>query len=105
MPRSDVESTNLHMLNIIRLSIQTDRVGACARFSLSAALADRLRSLTQEQLWAFVVHVGQTTLFPPRHDLLALLDAPMPLVGTLAAAHTPRPAPPPQAVDSSACAG
>ena len=96
MPRSDVESTNLHMLNVIRLSIEADRVGACARFALSAPLAERLRSLTQEQLWAFVVHVGQSTLFPPRQDLLALLNAPLPLAATLAAAHTPRPAPAPE---------
>lgn len=96
MPRSDVESTNLHMLSVIRLSIEADRVGACARFSVSAPLVERLRSLTQEQLWAFVVHIGQTTLFPPRQDLLALLNAPLPLAATLAAAHTPRPAPPPE---------
>jgi hypothetical protein len=91
MPRSDVESTNLHMLNVIRLGIEADRVGTCIRFALSAPQAERLRSLNQEQLWAFVAHVGQTTLFPPRQDLLALLQAPIPLAGTLAAAHTPRP--------------
>lgn len=99
MPRSEVESTNLHMLNVIRLSIEADRVGACARFAMSAPLSERLRSLTQEQLWAFVVHVGQTTLFPPRQDLLALLDAPRPLVGTLAAAQAPRPASPQETVN------
>lgn len=104
MPRSDVESTNLHMLNVIRLSIEADRIGACARFALSAPLAERLRSLTQEQLWAFVVHIGQTTLFPPRQNLLALLDAPRPLVGTLAAAQTPRPDPPREVVNPGASA-
>lgn len=101
MPRSDVESTNLHMLNIIRLGIETDRVGASSRFALSAALVERVRSLTQEQLWAFVAHIGQSTLFPPREDLLALLNAPVPLAGPLAAVRTPRPAPPPSPPDSS----
>ncbi|MBT9597765.1 MAG: hypothetical protein IV094_17420 [Vitreoscilla sp.] len=101
MPRSDVESTNLHMLNIIRLGIETDRVGTSSRFALSAALIERVRSLTQEQLWAFVAHIGQSTLFPPREDLLALLNAPVPLAGPLAAVRTPRPAPPLSPSDTS----
>lgn len=96
MPHTDVESTNLHMLCAIRLGIEADRVAASSQFALSATLADRLRGLSHEQLWAFVAHVGQTTLFPPRQDLLALLDAPVPLTGTLAAVRTPRPAPPPE---------
>lgn len=104
MPRSDVESTNLHMLNVIRLGIEADRVGTCSRFALSATLAERLRGLTQEQLWAFVAHVGQTTLFPPRQDMLALLSAPLPLAGPLAAARAPRAGSPPSAPGHSSSA-
>lgn len=95
MPKTDVESTNMHMLCAIRLGIEADRVAASSKFALSAALADRLGGLSHEQLWAFVTHVGPTTLFPPRQDLLALLDAPTPLTGTLAAVRTPRPVAPP----------
>jgi hypothetical protein len=57
-------------------------------------LADHLRTLSLEQLWSVVAHVGQNTLFPPRQDLLAILQAPGPLAGPLAAARPARPAPP-----------
>ena len=41
---------------------------------------------------AIVANVGDTTLFPPRRDLVALLDIPLPLVRPLAAAQaTPHP--------------
>jgi hypothetical protein len=89
---TDVESTNLHMLCAIRLGVEQDRVGASSKFALSAALADRLRTLDHDKLWSFVNHVGQITLFPPRQDLLALLEAPVPLAGPLAVVHALRPA-------------
>lgn len=93
MPHSDVEATNLNMLSTIKLGIEANLVLTSSKFALSAALAGRLRDLSQQQLLAFVVQVGQTTLFPPRDDLLALLDAPLALTGLLAAARAPRPAP------------
>ncbi|MDE2298476.1 MAG: hypothetical protein KGK18_09950 [Burkholderiales bacterium] len=88
---TDVESTNLHMLCAIRLGIEQDRVTASSKFALSAALAERLLGLNHDQLWSIVTHVGSTTLFPPREDLLALLQAPVPLTGPLAAVHAARP--------------
>ncbi len=91
---TDVESTNLRTLCAIRLGIEQDRVATCAKFALNAALADHLTTLSHEQLWSIVAHVGQTTLFPPRLDLLSLLEAPVPLVGPLAAVRPPRPSPP-----------
>lgn len=91
---TDVQSTNLHLLQVIRLGIERDRVETCCRFALHAALADHLRSLSHEQLWSIVVHVGQNTLFPPRQDLVSILQAPTPLAGALAAAHAARPTPP-----------
>jgi hypothetical protein len=91
---TDVESTNLRMLCAIRLGIEQDRVATCAKFALNAALADHLTTLSQDQLWSFVAHVGQTTLFPPRLDLLSLLEAPVSLVGPLAAVRPPRPSSP-----------
>ena len=89
---TDVQSTNLHLLQVIRLGIELDRVDSCCRFALSAAVADQLQTLSLEQLWSVVAHVGQNTLFPPRQDLLAILQAPGPLAGPLAAARPARPA-------------
>lgn len=87
---SDVQSTNLHLLQAIRLGLERDRVNTCCKFALSADLADRLRGQSFEQLMSFVVNVGQTSLFPPRDDLLALLAAPAPLAAPLAAVRLPR---------------
>ncbi len=89
----DVQSTNLHLLHAIRLGVEIDRVATCCKFALNAALADHLRTMSHEQLWSFVTHVGQNTLFPPRQDLLSLLQAPTPLAGPLAAVHAARPSP------------
>jgi hypothetical protein len=36
---------------------------------------------------ALVANLGDATLFPARRDLLALLDAPLPLARPLAAVH------------------
>ena len=90
---TDVQSTNLHLLHTIRLGVELDRVTTSCKFALNAALADHLRTLSHEQLWSVVVHVGQNTLFPPRQDLLALLQTPIPLTGPLAAVHAARPSP------------
>jgi len=38
-----------------------------------------------------VIHVGDTTLFPPRADLVTLLSAPRPLAGPMALVHPPKP--------------
>jgi hypothetical protein len=90
LQQTDVMSTNLHMLSAIRLGLERDRVGASCRFALEATLADHLCTLGQEQLWALVTHMGQNTLFPPRHDLLALLHLPAALTGPIAAVHSIR---------------
>jgi hypothetical protein len=90
LQQTDVMSTNLHMLIAIRLGLERDLVGASCRFALDATLADRLCTMGQEQLWALVTHVGQNTLFPPRHDLFALLHWPTELAGAIAAVHAPR---------------
>lgn len=91
---TDVQSTNLHLLQVIRLGIELDRIETCCRFALDSTLADHLQTLGHEQLWSVVAHVGQNTLFPPRQDLLALLQAPRPLAGPLAAVQSPRPSSP-----------
>lgn len=88
VPLSDVQYINLNALTAIKIGILQDRVATCCRFALNAAQADFLASLSVEQIWAIVANVGPATLFPPRQDLLRLLQTPLPLAGPLAAAQT-----------------
>ena len=99
---TDVQLTNLYLLQAIRLGIAQDRVSTCCKFGLDAAQAEYLATMSQEEVWSFVAHVGQSTLFPPRQDLLALLKAPAPLQASLAAVHTPRPRHPAPLLPASA---
>ena len=85
---SDVQLANLTLLLTIRDSVLQDRAGACCRFALDAAQADRVGTMSVQQVMALVANLGDATLFPPRRDLLRLLDTPLPLVRPLAAAHT-----------------
>ena len=87
---SDVQYVNLNVLTAIRLSMQHDRVAACCRFALDGAQADLIGKLNTEQIWAIVANVGHASLFPPRHDLINLLQTPLPLAGPLAAVRSPR---------------
>ncbi len=87
---SDVQYINLNVLTAIKLGIQQDKVATCCRFSLDAALAELIGSLSPEQIWAIVANVGHASLFPPRHDLINLLQTPLPLVGPLVAVRLPR---------------
>ena len=89
---SDVQIANLTLLLTIRDSVGQDRAAACCRFALDAEQADRLSALSVQQVMALVANLGDTTLFPPRRDLLRLLDTPLPLVRPLAAAQAARPA-------------
>ncbi len=84
---SDVQVLNLQLVHAIRLGLERDAVGTCRKFGLHADQADRLRALPQEHLWTLVCSVGQSCLFVARSDLVALLAAPLDLVGVLAAAH------------------
>jgi hypothetical protein len=88
---TDVEYTNLSILTAIRISLLHDKVATCCRFSLDAAQADFVAGLTADQIWAIVAHVGPATLFPPRQDLLSLLQTPLPLAGSLAAVRPSKP--------------
>ena len=86
---SDVQCINLNVLTAIKIGILHDKVATCCRFSLDAAQAEHLGSLSTDQIWAIVANVGHATLFPPRHDLLALLQTPLPLAGPLATVRSP----------------
>lgn len=90
---TDVQLTNLYVLQAIRLGIAQDRVSTCCKFALDAAQADHLSALNHDELWSLVIRIGQSTLFPPRQDLLCLLKAPAALAAPLAAVHPPRPLP------------
>ncbi len=87
---SDVQYVNLNVLTAIRLSMQQDRVATCCRFALDAAQAEFIGKLSTDQIWAIVANVGHASLFPPRHDLISLLQTPLPLAGPLAAVRSPR---------------
>lgn len=87
---SDVQCINLNALTAIKLGMQHDKVATCCRFALDVAQAEFLSNLSTDQIWAIVVNIGQATLFPPRHDLLSLLQTPLPLAGPLAAVRAPR---------------
>lgn len=86
---SDVQIANLTLLFTIRDAIHADRIAACCKFSLDAEQTARLGAMSIQQLLAIVANVGDASLFPPRRDLVALLDAPLPLTRPLAAAHAP----------------
>jgi len=88
---TDVQLTNLYLLQAIKLGIAQDRVSTCCKFGLDTAQAEYLGAMSQEDVWSVIAHIGQSTLFPPRQDLLALLKAPAPLQASLAAVHAPRP--------------
>lgn len=89
---TDVEWINLNLLAIIRASLRHDRAAACSKFALTAAQADYLQDLSLEELWSLVIHIGDTTLFPPRADLVDLLNAPRALAGPIALVRPPTPA-------------
>lgn len=86
---SDVQIANLTLMLTIRDAILQDRTAACCRFALDATQAERLGSMSVQQLMAIVANLGHATLFPPRRDLVNLLDTPLPLARPLAAVHTP----------------
>jgi len=84
---SDVQIANLTLLLTIRDGVLHDRLSTCCKFALDAGQADRLTTLGIQQIMAIVANVGDATLFPPRRDLIALLDVPLPLARPLAAVH------------------
>lgn len=88
---TDVEWINLNVLAVIHAGLQHDRAATCCKFALDTTQADHLQGLSLDELWSLVVHIGNTTLFPPRADLVSLLSTPRPLAGPLALVHPPTP--------------
>ena len=85
---TDVQATNLYQLQTICLALAQDKLAASRHFDLSLAQADHLLRLSVDQMWMIVATVGEQTLFPPRRDLLKLLQWPAPLTAPLAAAYS-----------------
>lgn len=73
---SDVQSTNLQLLHVILVGAQRDLVETCRKFHLHATQAERLRTMQPSEIWSLVHAVGDTSLFVPRNDFLALVDSP-----------------------------
>lgn len=92
---SDVQSTNLQLLHVILVGTERDLVGTCRKYSMHATQAERLRTMNPAHIWPLVHAIGETSLFVPRSDFVALIDSPLALAGALAAAHPPSPTPPP----------
>lgn len=88
---TDVEWINIHILAIIRTALQHDRAATCCRFALNAEQANYLCSLRLDELWSQVFQIGDTTLFPPRADLVQLLSAPRNLAGAFSLVSPPAP--------------
>ena len=88
---SEVEWINLNVLFIIHAGLQNDWASTCCKFALNAEQANYLRCLSLDDLWSLAIHVGDTSLFPPRADLVTLLSTPRPLAGPLALVRPPTP--------------
>lgn len=88
---TDVEWINWNVLAVIHAGLQNDRASTCCKFALDTTQADYLRGLSLDELWSLVIHIGNTSLFPPRADLVTLLSTPLPLAGPLALVHPPAP--------------
>ena len=58
---SDVQSTNLQLLHAILVGTERDIVETCRKFSLHAAQAERLRTMSPAEVWSLVHAVGQTS--------------------------------------------
>ena len=71
---SDVQIANLTLLLTIRDGVLQGRLSACSKFALVATQAERLGALTIQQIMAIVANLGDATLFPPRRDLVVLLE-------------------------------
>ena len=100
---SDVQLLNLSVLMTMQASIKNDPVAACLKFNLSAAQAQRVEGLGQQQLQAIVANRADESLFKLRDDFWPLLDAPLGLQvplstvrfsGALAAVVEPKSMPP-----------
>ena len=86
---SDMQVINLSMLITIRDNIKRDLVSACCKFGLREDQASFFGDLSIDQIIVIVANIGQECLFPPRQDLVSLLELPVPLAGLITSVHPP----------------
>ena len=55
---SDVQLTNLNLLLTIRDAVHRDRAGACSKFAIHSAQAERISTMSIPQTFALVANVG-----------------------------------------------
>lgn len=82
---TDVQYLNLLFVNAIRSQVLSDPVSATYQFRMSPVMVAKLAAMTQEELASLIQGNPHESLFVPRSDLAALLDAPVELLGTLLA--------------------
>lgn len=98
----DVLTSNLRLMNTIRSWVEQAPIDICRAFDLPADDAERLRSMTPDQLWSQIQAMGPISIVSLRPDVLELLTAPAALSATLAAARPPKPSPRTKRKSSSA---
>jgi hypothetical protein len=86
---SNLQRANLTMLMAMRDDIKRDLVSACCRYGLEADQAAFIEALSVDDVLALVANLDDECLFPPRRDLLRLLDTPIPLAGAVASVRPP----------------
>lgn len=87
---SNVQFVNLSNLVTIRDSVKQDRVSASCQFGLSEAQASYFGNLSFNEILNIVANLGDECLFPPRQDLLLLLNLPLPLARPVTSVHPPQ---------------
>lgn len=86
---SDIQLLNFSMLITLRDGIKRDMVSACCKFGLRADQAEFFSNLSIDQILVSVANMGDECLFPPRQDLMSLLELPPPLAGPITSVHPP----------------
>ena len=92
---SEIQLINLSALLAIRDGIKRDRVSTCCQFGISSEAVTFIEALSTDRIVGIVANFGNECLFPPRHDLIRLLQLPLPLTGPVAAVHPPQQTIPP----------
>lgn len=86
---SNVQRMNLSALLTVRDDLKHDVVSACCKYGLRPEQGRFIEALSVDQILAVVGNMGEECLFPPRRDLIDLLNTPIPLAGPLASVHPP----------------
>lgn len=86
---SELQIINLSMFLAIRDGIKRDPISTCCQFGITSEAASFIGELSIDRIFVIVANFGNECLFPPRPDLLSLLQLPVSLTGPVAAVHPP----------------